>query len=935
MRGSRTRADGATDQGIGQEAPRRRTLMVLVGLASLLGTLALASLAGAVTAPVPAPSGGPSAAAQEKLVGNGSFGPLFEEPNSFIRPGRRLNTGPNPSPNERLIAQGPSKCVVVEGRDRTRAQRNADPENDGFINCKVPAASISVTPFKDRFVSWNAVDSTENNEAGIAFEYGVKSINDRSRSFRIGKGAAKGDQFSIPKPEDGGANPGGDPDTDPVLPPGRDRNGQNDGSMFCADHTFLPDGRVIAVGGTNYLNDPGAPDNPGTPVREDAIGAIELQGVKSSRAYDSRTDRWTQLDRMNKGRWYPSLVTLGNGALFAGSGVTKLIKPAYTPPRRDGSDPDESGRNVTQVETLSNPNAKWRENGDPRRNGPERDPAERSLPLFPRVHLLPNGHVFYNAGGQSFNPFGQAYDQNTWSMSASYDPKREKWSGLGVPGLTDTGPGGSPGAPLVDTRGVPAFGFRGSTHSAMLPLKPSKDGKYRKAEFLTGGGLAAQAMPSPGSYFPTRSSRITSVQVSGGREKMMTRATGPMKNRGSNGGDQEDSTPGFQQPAPDAPPETGAWYRSVAVLPTGQVAAFGGADRDEVAFPGVEKTIREVEIFEPSADNPDNPAPNDALGAWRTAASAQKRRSYHNTSALLPDGRVLFGGLATISTGYTRDTQVPPDSGQGPQDRGPNGHDPSMEIWTPPYDMRQGRIGIQSAPRCSNQMGTINVDTDAGKGQVKSVVLTRNTTQTHVVDPDQRTVELPFTESTDGRLRADVPNGNVAPPGPYLLFVNKKSRNGKTPPPSIAKQMFVGPEACKFSGGPGDGGGAVSCTRRGTPRNDIIRGTEGPDVICAGAGNDVVYGLGGNDVLLGGDGNDVLRGGEGNDRLEGEAGNDQLVGGPGDDRARGSAGTDDLTGQAGRDSLDSRDGVRRNDVVNGGPGDDTCGTDRGDPTTSC
>ncbi len=931
MRRPRTRAEGATDQGTGRRAPRRRTLLLLFALASLAGTLALASLAGAVAAPVPPPPGSNPSSGQEKLVGNGSFGPLFEEPNSFIRPGRRLNTGPNRSPNERLIAQGPSKCVVVEGSDRTPAQRNADPENDGFINCKVPAASISVTPFNDRFVSWNAVDSTENNEAGIAFEFGVKSINDRTRSFSIKKGAAKGGGFSIPKPEDGGANPGGDPDTDPVVPGGSDQNGQNDGSLFCADHTFLPDGRVIAVGGTNYLNDPGAPDNPNTPVREDTIGAIELQGVKSSRAYDSRTNRWTQLDRMNKGRWYPSLVTLGNGALFAGSGVTKLIKPAYTPPRRDGSDPDESGRNVTAVETLSNPKAKWRENGNPKLNGPESDPAERSLPLFPRLHLLPNGRIFYNVGGQSFNPFGEGFDQAaSWNMAASYDPKQEKWMSLGVPGLTDTGPDGRPGAPLMDKRGAPAFGFRGSTHSAMLPLRPDRDGKYRKVELLTGGGLAAQATPSPGSYFPTRNSRITTVETTRNSEKTMTRATGPMKNRGADGGDQEESTPGFQAPAPDAPAQGGAWYRSTAVLPTGQVAAFGGADRDEVAFPGVEKTIREVEIFEPSADNPDNPKPNDGQGAWRPAASSQGRRSYHNTSALLPDGRVLFGGLATISTGYARDTQV--------QDRGPNGHDPSMEIWTPPYDMSQGRLKVESAPRCSNNLKAINVDTDAGKGQVKSVVLTRNTTQTHVVDPDQRTVELPFKESTGGRLKVEIPSGNAAPPGPYLLFVNKKSRNAKTPPPSIAKQMFVGPQACKVTGGPGDGGGGGGgerCTIRGTDRNDILRGTERDDVICAGAGNDVVYGLGGDDVLLGADGNDVLRGDDGNDRLEGDAGNDQLVGGRGDDRARGGSGTDDLTGQQGRDSLDSRDGVRRNDVVNGGPEADTCRTDRGDPTTSC
>lgn len=838
MRDSRASVDGSASAQPPSRR-RRRVLLLLVGLALLAGAVILPNLAGAQDAPgtgtedpagagdgdstgvgdvggdLPGENGddpskpggddstnggedGPKALAAGDdepprfLQGNGNFGPLFEEPDSFIGPGRELR---DDNPNEALIKQSPSVCRVIEGKDRTRGQRQADPENDGFINCKVPSGSIAAMPFGNKFISFNAVDSTENNQGSIVFEYGVKSIADRTRSFRIPVGANKGGDFEKPKPEDGGANPNGDPDADPVIPGGQDGNDQNDGGLFCADLTFLPDGRLMAVGGTEYYNDPGAKDNPLTPIREDQFGPIELQGIKNSRIYDARTNRWTQSDRMNKGRWYPALITLGNGKLFVASGVTKLIKPVYLPPRKDGSDPDESGRNVTATETFSN--GRWKENGDPDKNGAEEgDKADRSLPLFPRLHLLPNGHVFYNAGGQSFNPAGQAYDQATWSQAAAYDPKKQEWKGLGVPGLTDPDPD-SPftDTGLVDDDGRPAFGFRGSTHSAMLTLKPDEDGKYEKADFLVGGGLpATEGNESPGSYFPTRQSRLTTVKTDGDDDKMTTRATGPMKDRSPLGGDSD--------AAPEAPKGTGRWYASTQVLPTGQVVAFAGADRDEVAFPGVERAIKEIEIFEPRGDNPEK-AGKDEDGAWRPAASSQRRRTYHNTSALLPDGRILLGGHATISTGYTRNTEL--------ADRGPNGHDPTSEIWTPPNLTKKAlednpRPKIESAPSCTDNDETIKIGTDIAKDEVDSVVLVRNASQTHVTDADQRNVELALKETDGQKLRAEVPDGNVVPPGPYMLFVNKKGTGEKDPAvPSVAKQVFVGPDACKAAKGNGNG----------------------------------------------------------------------------------------------------------------------------------
>ncbi len=57
------------------------------------------------------------------------------------------------------------------------------------------------------------------------------------------------------------------------------------------------------------------------------------------------------------------------------------------------------------------------------------------MPLYPRLHLLPNGHVYYNAGGQAFNPFGQSYDQPLWNIAATYNPANQTWSDLAYAGF--------------------------------------------------------------------------------------------------------------------------------------------------------------------------------------------------------------------------------------------------------------------------------------------------------------------------------------------------------------------------------------------------------------------------------------------------------------------------------------------------------------------
>ena len=217
--------------------------------------------------------------------------------------------------------------------------------------------------------------------------------------------------------------------------------GSAPGALFCADQVLMADGRVLTPGGTHWYPEPSAP---GT-----GLGVAELEGLHDTRIYDPATNIWSQSGRMNFGRWYPSLVTLPDGKVFVASGVTKLLKPLYP------NHPLDSGTNVRQTETYDPHTGVWSDNGTG---------AARSLPLYPRLHLLPDGKIYYDGGGQTFNPMGEAYDELTWNLTAVYDPAARTWKSLTIPVQV-----------TVNTPShVPAItaGFRGSSFSLMLPLNP-------------------------------------------------------------------------------------------------------------------------------------------------------------------------------------------------------------------------------------------------------------------------------------------------------------------------------------------------------------------------------------------------------------------------------------------------------------------------------
>jgi hypothetical protein len=154
---------------------------------------------------------------------------------------------------------------------------------------------------------------------------------------------------------------------------------------------------------------------------------------------------------------------------------------------------------------------------------------------------------------------------------------------------------------------------------------------------------------------------------------------------------------------------------------------------------------------------------------------------------LLPDGRVLVGGHAPLGSYYLNNRVGDVTHAAGGSDPQP---DPSFEIFSPPNLFYGPRPVITDAPSSIPYGQTMRIGV-TDPASVDSVVVVRNTAITHLTDGDQRTVDLPVIsrDATSVTVRTP-PRAAVAPVGPYMLFVNKKTPKGLTP--SVSRQVFVG-----------------------------------------------------------------------------------------------------------------------------------------------
>src|SRR5271155_852089 len=381
--------------------------------------------------------------------------------------------------------------------------------------------------------------------------------------------------------------------------------------MFCNGMIVLPDGRPFVMGGTLQY-DP-------------------FLGQPLTSAYDPATGSFVNLQSMSNGRWYPTATTLSDGSVMVFSGF------------------NESSTTNQTVEIY--------------RVGSGWSPAYEAPftpPLYPRMHLLPNGTVF-NSGSQT--------------SSAIFNPATQTWT---------------VGVATTNYSGTRTYGT-----SVLLPLTPANN--YDPRVIIMGGGNPATATTEIIDMGASSPAWVYGPSMSEARTEM-----------------------------------------DAVILPNGKVLAVNGSVNDEDST----TASLDADLYDPASNT------------FSSAGANAYARLYHSGALLLPDATVLVLG--------------------GNPERGT--YEPHMEIYSPAYlfnpdgslatrptitSVTPGVLGYGS----SFQIQTPNA------ASISSAVLVRAGSPTHAFDMDQRLVGLNFTVGS-GVLNATAPpNGSIAPPGYYLLFI--------------------------------------------------------------------------------------------------------------------------------------------------------------------
>jgi len=177
---------------------------------------------------------------------------------------------------------------------------------------------------------------------------------------------------------------------------------------------------------------------------------------------------------------------------------------------------------------------------------------------------------------------------------------------------------------------------------------------------------------------------------------------------------------------------------NAVLLPDGTIFIVGGQRAGK--WSADPQPVLDGEIFDPAA------------GTFTLTPPMGFARQYHSIAVLLPDGRVLCAGGIDPANPVERDQR-------------------QLEVFSPAYLDRGPRPAITNAPGAAAYNSTVTIDTP-DTVEVGSVVLIRPGSVTHHTDAGHRWIKLSILATGATSLDIRMPaNGNIAPPGHYMLFL--------------------------------------------------------------------------------------------------------------------------------------------------------------------
>jgi hypothetical protein len=213
-------------------------------------------------------------------------------------------------------------------------------------------------------------------------------------------------------------------------------------NLFCAGHAFLPDGKLMVTGG--HIRDG--------------------DGEKLAHLFDYTNNSWTRIADMNNGRWYPTSTALPNGESLVVSGSTRRY-------------------NANPLPQVWQTTGGWRNLSN----------AQLDLPLYPFMHVAPNGKVF-NSGPNTTTRYLDTTGNGAWTTVATRSVYRDYGSSVQyAPGKIVLIGGGDPptrSAEVIDlNQSTPSWRAVGSMTFTRRQLNATllADGKV----LVTGGTSGA------------------------------------------------------------------------------------------------------------------------------------------------------------------------------------------------------------------------------------------------------------------------------------------------------------------------------------------------------------------------------------------------------------------------------------------------------------